>query len=241
LTSPAHFRLARQNLLGHSTQAKDFGSLVHLLLLQPHLTAHAIAVYPGVADGRDADYKAFAAQNANKLVVDEPTLQRAMGLVERLKARRYKGRALSAFLDESLKEVSLYVREPVTGLRLRARPDIYHPDFIFDLKTTRQSTLDGFCKDAVGFHYDMQAYMYLYVRAVFEGSTVPKPFVFVAVESEEPHSIFTASAGGSFLENGSAKFQRCLALYRSCSDQDYWPDCSEDGELEIEPWQQFNK
>lgn len=47
LRSPAHFHLALANG-GAATAAKDFGSLVHLLLLEPEKTVSALAVYPGV-------------------------------------------------------------------------------------------------------------------------------------------------------------------------------------------------
>jgi len=45
--SPAHFQ-ACLVALPKDSPAKDFGSLVHLLLLQPHLVGQELAVYPGV-------------------------------------------------------------------------------------------------------------------------------------------------------------------------------------------------
>jgi hypothetical protein len=44
-------------------------------------------------------------------------------------------------------ECSVCFTEPVTGLRLRVRFDAYHPDFSFDLKTTRHATASAFARE----------------------------------------------------------------------------------------------
>lgn len=66
------------------------------------------------------------------------------------------------------------------------------------------------------------------------------PFVFIAAETSEPHSISTFEAGTTFLENGVTKLQSCLATFKACSQTGYWPDLSCTTTLEISPWQQYS-
>lgn len=240
LTSPAHFRLA----LGAATsesQAMVFGTLVHQLLLEPGKLGSHVAVFPGIADGRDAAYKAFRTTNAQcgRIVVDEPTFAKAMTVAEKVRATRYRGRPLGRFIEESRCEATIYFTEPATQLRLRARLDAIHPDITFDLKTTRYGCGHAFARSAVDLHYDMQAALYSIARRCVEGGT-SKPFVFIAAESNAPHSTSTLDSGDSFLENGLAKFKWALAAYKACVQCGAWPDQSGHQQLEIAPWQRFD-
>lgn len=238
LLSPAHFQAALV-AAPRNSPAKDFGSLVHLLLLQPQLVSAELAVYPGIGTSRDPDFRAFLARNAYRLAVDEPTFAEAMRLADKVSETTYKGRPLGRFVEESMCEASIYFTEPATGLRLRIRLDAYHPDISFDLKTTRHATPAGFSRDAVELGYDLQAFMYGLGRRLYEGAQTA-PFVFIAAETGPPHSIGTFEAGTTFLENGAAKFQSCLTTFKACTETRYWPDLSCNTTLEITPWQQFS-
>ena len=239
LVSPAHYQ-AELLKPGCSSKAMDFGSLVHALVLEPKSVGQDFAVYPGHADGRDKDYKAFLANNAGRLIVDEPTFAKGRRLAEKTLERQVLGRPFGDFVAEGQPEVSIYAQEPTTGLMLRTRLDLYHPEVTFDLKSTRHGQLRPFLRDAVEMHYDLQAFMYTFVRTLYEGRERPAPFVIIALESAEPHSIHQISAGETFLENGAKKLQEVLTIYTACSQQNYWPDASCDAVAEIEPWQNFS-
>jgi hypothetical protein len=238
LVSPAHFQ---QSLAKPSapSAAKDFGSLLHLLLLEPGKVGAELAVFPGVGSARDRDFKVFLAANSHRLAVDEPTFARARRLAEKVATTNFRGRQIWRFLEESRKECSLYFTEPTTGLRLRSRFDALHPEFTFDLKTTRHESAGSFGRDALALGYDLQAAMYTLGRGVFEGKRPSPPFVFITAESLAPNSVCTLLAGPTFMENGVAKLQECLTTYKACTMVGHWPDLGCHSTLEIQPWQQF--
>lgn len=238
LVSPAHFRASLTETKS-SSAAQDFGSIVHLLLLEPERIGSDLAVYPGIGSGRDRDFKTFLSANSHRLAVDEPTFAQARRLVQKIASTRFRGRALIKFIEESMTECSVYFTEPATGLRLRVRFDAFHPDFSFDLKTTRRHDSSGFAADAVDLGYDLQAFLYSTARRLFEGTSAAAPFVFISAETSSPHSVCTHLAGDSFLENGALKLQECLATYKACLTVDHWPDLSCHTTLEIGHWQQF--
>ncbi|MDP2449114.1 MULTISPECIES: PD-(D/E)XK nuclease-like domain-containing protein [unclassified Polaromonas] len=239
LISPAHFQASLLNLHS-SSKAKDFGSLVHALVLEPQQVGNEIAVFPGLADARNKDYKAFEAANPARLVIDEPTFRKGLLLAEKIKYRRVRGRFFGDFLAEGQAEVSIYFQEPTTGLMLKVRFDLYHPEISFDLKTTRHATSSAFLRDANDMGYDFQAFMYTFGRSLYEGSASAKPFEFIAAESDEPHSIHVITAGESFMNNGAKKFQEILSVYSSCMAAEYWPDSGGDLVAEIDHWQAFS-
>ncbi|MFC6281169.1 PD-(D/E)XK nuclease-like domain-containing protein [Polaromonas aquatica] len=239
LESPAHFQ-ANLLSLNKATKAMDFGSLVHGLVLEPHLIGNEFSIYPGIADGRASEYKAFLTKHASRMVVDEPTFARARRLAEKILHRIVFGRAFGDFVNEGTPEASIYVEEPTTGLMLRTRLDLYHPEHSFDLKTTRHGTINAFIRDAVDMHYDFQAFMYTIARSLYEGRSTPAKFVFIAAETEAPNSIHQITAGQSFMSNGAKKFQEVLSVYSACMQTGFWPDSSGNAEAEIEPWQSFS-
>lgn len=238
LISPAHFQ-AGLVACEKSSDARDFGTLVHLLVLQPHLASRELAVFPGIADRKSA-FEDFALMHVGKLVVDEPTFAEGRRVAQRVMETRYKGRPLQKFVEESIPEATIYFTEPSTGLRMRIRLDALHPEISFDLKTTRFALARSFMRDAVDKDYDLQSYMYTLGRCLYEGVTIPKPFVFVAAENSAPYSVSTYQAGETFMSNGAAKFEACATAFKACTESGYWPDLSGDGTLDIEPWQQFS-
>jgi hypothetical protein len=239
LTSPAHFQAALVTPF-KSTDAMEFGTLLHLLVLEPLQLGNEVAVFPGVASKRTTEYKEFAAQRANKLIVDEPTFDEARRLSEKVLTTMYRGRPLQKFIEESIPEATVYFTDPDTGLRLRVRMDAYHPDITFDLKSTRFGDPRAFARDAVDLHYDMQGFMYSYGRCLYEGTQALRPFVFITAETAAPYSVSTLTASAAFMDNGAKKLQASLIAYKACTASGYWPDLGTDGEVDIEPWHQFN-
>ena len=240
LISPAHFRQNLRNPV-QPTEAMQLGTVVHLAVLEPHHLGREVAVYPGIKESRAPEYKQFVRDNAGKILIDEPTYAAVRALATRILERRYKGRALGEFIAESRREATIYFTEPTTGIRLRVRFDILHPEISLDLKTTRQCTSAAFVRDAIDLHYDLQAFLYSAARALFEGTSTTRPFVFIAAETDAPHTVSLVTAGQSFLENGGRKLQRCLTLVAACKQTGLWPCADEDGTAEVTLWQAYDR
>lgn len=241
LSSPAHFQAQFTEPNGAS-KAKDFGTLVHTLVLEPHRLALDYAVYPEKRDGRDTAFKAFVAAHPGQQVIDEVQLHEARTAAERLLGRRVslnekdKGRPFGDYLAESEREVCVYYTDPTTGVRCRTRFDVRHPEVILDVKTAAMIARATWLQSALKLHYDMQAYMYSLADCLYSGREHPRPFIFVVAESESPYSTSVFRAGESFMREGASKYARALSAFAACSRVDYWPDQGEDAVLEIEPW-----
>jgi|GEM_PF-5167877 len=94
-------------------------------------------------------------------------------------------RSESAFLlAEGLPELSIFARDPATGLMFRIRPDILRTNlWMVDVKSTASASPDLWCSTASRFGYHLQEAVYC---SVFEWATsIPASgFGFVAIEWE---------------------------------------------------------
>lgn len=236
LQSPADYCLALSEEHA-STDSMDFGTLVHLLVLQPHLLFAQVATYPGVYDGRKTDYKEFVAKHPGMLVVDEPTMHLAEMARDKLLDQMVMGRRFGDFVVEGEKEVCVYYTDPSTGVECRTRHDLLHPEAIFDVKTALCADLKPWTKQLLTLSYDMQAYMYSLSDCLYSGRNNPLPFIFMGVENGRRLSTFARRAGVSVLQEGASKYQRAISAFAACEKVDYWPAPGGEETIELEFWQ----
>ena len=235
LVSPAHYK--DQFFNGYNgSKSKDFGTLLHTLLLEPHRLAVDYAVFAGRKDGRDRDYKDFCAENPGKAVIDDVSLQEARTLAEKMMHRLVRGRPFGDYLAEGEKEVTIYFTDPTTGVKCKTRIDLLHPEIVFDVKSAVSVVQHEWLRQALNFSYDMQSYMYLLAECLYSGRDKPLPFVFVVGENDRPYSVSAFTAGESFLTKGAGKYQAALTGYAACSRINHWPDLGEEDTLELEHW-----
>lgn len=235
LVSPAHYlqALLRPN---KSSDAMDHGTLLHALVLEPHTFNRVAAVFPG---DLAKEGKAFKAENADRICISLTDYFKLMEQAERVRAACFRGRPFERFIEEGKVEASIYYTDPSVGLPCRVRMDLLHPEFTFDLKSTRHGLPSAFQRDALGMHYDLQSYMYSLARCLFEGVEEPKPFVFVQAESAAPHSVLFRPATKALLANGKQKYEAALGGVKACMVTDMWPAPHGEVELDVEPWDVF--
>ena len=235
LISPGHYI---DSLVSFKrTDAMDKGTLLHALVLEPHTSPEVMAVYPGSL--KTPDGKAFVAANPDRICISLADLLLLKVAAEKTRYSLFRGRPFFKFIEEGEVEPAIYFTDPTTGLKCRTRPDLNHPDFIFDLKSSRHASAMIFQQDAVSMHYDMQAFMYSMARCLFEGTTIPKPFVFVKVESSAPNSVHFMPSKQAFLENGFDKYAAAMGAIKACTDADLWPTLQGEVDMDLLPWQAF--
>lgn len=135
------------------------------------------------------------AESEGKIVLSQYDWNRAL----RAAAALQDESKLKPILAEGRAEVDMFVTEPETGIRLKARMDWITPEYTLDIKTftaQRGKSIDKAVTAAI-YHegYYRQAYFYSLIRALKAGQdplTGPQKgpeFINVFVESEEPHEV----------------------------------------------------
>jgi exodeoxyribonuclease VIII len=215
LTSPAHFKhfVLDKNSKQKSTSAMELGTLIHTVVLEPHTFDDNYIVYDGDtnADGSVPRASARLLENKHPLhkVVSKKWYETACKA--RMNIESYPAANNLIYSKDAEYEPSYFAECPDTGLKLRVRPDMIDlgNGVIVDLKTTSAKSKYEFMKDATyNYHYDLSAYMYLYVVYLLTGKQCDFYFFTVGKEDFVPVAVYKAS--NTFLEAGKSKFFKAI-------------------------------
>jgi hypothetical protein len=213
------------------TEAMRFGTLVHCALLEPELFAKQYHVIEKL-NRNSKEYKEAVKNADGKEVLFIEELQDLTGALEAVN----KHKIASELLKNGKAEQSIYWHDKETNILCKARPDYMTNDYIVDIKTTNDASLKG-CQRAIEAHgYHIQAAMIL---AAFEAISGRKctNFINIFIESKRPYIITNVVMSDQILEKGFKDFRRGLAIYKQCSENNYWPSyVDEIEEIQLSPW-----
>ena len=234
LKSPAHYR-ERLTAPAGTSASMAFGSLVHLLVLEPSTLPFEYHVVP-----QKTRRARTAHTEDSRILITEVELHEARRVADRVLATPVLGRPFFKFVEEGKPELTILFDDPTTSVACRSRIDLWHPDIVFDLKTSRHACPVAFRRSALELHYDMQAYMYSLADALLERREAANPFYFLAAENTAPHVVQVVKAGEPFVRNGQSKYQHAIALYKACSELEHWEPIAHESTLELDPWEAFD-
>jgi exodeoxyribonuclease VIII len=217
------------------TEEMNFGSLVHLALLQPHLLESSVAFLPDDMPNRVPDRSRYAkkpspetlaacarwdewtAENAGKQIVKHETFERVLGIQASIMANPDTA---IYFEGEQLREASLFWER--FGVKCRARLDILKSGEIVDLKTCGDASRQGFAKDIGKRRYAHQGEHYLDgARAC--GRAV-SAFTMIAVETNPPFLCAAHQLGETSISIAKSENKRDLAIFKKCQESGIWPN-----------------
>ncbi len=223
--APALYKWRRENP-SIPTPAMRMGTLVHTAILEPDRMSELI-VAP-VIDRRTAagkaEWAAFLIESEGKEIVEQAELDKLKNIRDAVWAHPAAGKLLAMIREV---ETSIFWKDKDTGVDCRCRPDaILTNGVILDIKTTKDARPDEFAKSIANYRYHVQAPFYSdgYLEAFGEK---PKSFVFVAVETEEPHLVAVYVASDTMKLRGRVEYQQDLRTYARCVETDTWPGLPE--------------
>ena len=229
----------------------DFGHLAHRLVLgegarfevlHPEVVGllkdGSVAANPRATAGwKQAEKDARA---AGRVPVAADDHAKAVAMVSAVRGHETAG----PLFAEGRAEVSLFAEDPVTGARLRARPDWWtevdgRPTFV-DFKTAVTAEPDSFTRKATqAFGYHVQAAFYRRVAALLGLGDVR--FLFVACEKQAPHLVSVVEFDGDALAEADRLVTQAIGTYAECVAVNLWPGYPPGIHLaSLPPWQQAN-
>jgi hypothetical protein len=236
LRSPKHYR----QMIDHRVEktAFDFGHAVHAKILGVGMDVavipEALLAKNGAASTLEA--KAFIAQaRADGLVPVKADVLAEVDSIAEAVLTHPKASALLQLPGHA--EVSLFGRDPDTGVRLRGRIDYLTDTAInVDVKTTNDVRRHNLARTIVNFGYDIQSEAYRHLLRI--NGLDPAPTVLIFVEKEPPHEVRVVSfANPLWALGGERAMRRAIDTYAACLATDTWPgDDDQPGEPEpIDP------
>ena len=171
----------------------SLGDALHALLLEPERFDESyLALDAGASPPAGLDDQGAAARTW--LSIDESLALKAM----RRAVLTYARAPLGEWFARGEKELSIYWTDDHGG-RWKGRPDCFTEDVILELKTASDVRPARFAKSRRRYGYDLQAALYIEGIARLTGRR-PR-FLYVAVESSRPHTVWLHEPTEAELEN----------------------------------------
>ena len=234
--SPRHLKWE----MDHPREESDalrIGKNVHLMFenteeFQRRLV-HVPVFVGKTKDGKDSTRSKEAAEKKadflaglppDAIIASDDEMDMYAGILNSMREKKFVNR----LLKDSIKEVSLFVEDPETGLTLACRPDfITNLGDCCDLKTTRNASHSAF-RSAIfsdspsSPFYILQAAHYAYCMKI-AGLGDGKRFTFVAIEKEGPHDFAVYTVDEGHLDIGERWRKKLTKTYADCLQSGRWP------------------
>jgi hypothetical protein len=195
------------------TPAMQLGTLVHLMVLEPHLFDDKVAVAEKV-DMRTKAGKEYKKQfdelNRGKLIVSPETHKTASRMAENVLGHP----RASELLEFTEREIASF--KQYDEILIKGKADIWAPgQYVADLKTTTDASegTTGFAKSILNFQYYKQAAVY---QELFD---VDK-FYFIAVENKEPYLVNTFFIDEDYINAGKKLMRKAIKRFKDLQGAD---------------------
>ena len=214
--SPAHFKRGEFK----QTAAMAMGSATHSAILEPESFAKQYVTLPDGKDRRSTEYKALCAEyGADNVLVSADSCQIG-ALQSAVRANPVARKWL--YQEEGRNELSVYAKDPETGVLVRCRFDrLLDRGFSPDLKTTTDASPRGFSNAIAKYGYAFQAAFYLDTYYWATGDVLDG-FGFIAVESKAPHNVMCYRLDDESIEVGRNQYRAALNTYANCLESGRW-------------------
>lgn len=221
-------RMAKEKSLKHFKRFMDegepdkpafaFGRAFHTAILEPEKFEASVIVFDETKTRSSKAFDKFEAANQGKDILLPDEFEMIRGMRESF----YNHPIARHIITGAAIEASCFWQDQATGVDCRARLDILALDMVWDVKTARDASYEGFKKDADTYGYHRQAPWYIDAAEATTGRKM-ESFGFVVVEKEPPFEIQIFIYDQDKIEEGRAENRRDLATFAICQKNNDWP------------------
>ncbi len=122
-------------------------------------------------------------------------------------------------------EQSIFWIDPETQMLCKCRPDIWHDNFIVDLKTTEDASEAEFRRSIAKYGYHIQLGM-IQEGLKHQENIDMRNFLFLAQEKKEPNLNAVYQLDEESIAIGIQEFKETLWEIKECHEKDYFPGYS---------------
>ena len=207
--SPRHYLNALENPEHKDSPALLFGRLVHQAILETH-RPQGYVIRPEGMKFNTKEGKAWR-DGQTLPVIDLEDAERITSI-----AGAVHEHPLGKEIMAGSTEVSVFKKDPSTGLLLKARIDCMAGSRIIDIKTTEDASAASFAKSCQAFGYARQAAFYGMVTGCWD-------FTFLAVEKEAPYACQAFRIAKGCIQTAIQQIRLDLDRIKECITLQDWP------------------
>ena len=234
LRSPKHYKYKYRNdgyVKIAPSPAMEFGSAFHMYVLER--SKFVDHYYIGekfdrrTKEGKEAHKESLKNAEGRTLISDDDFFKITTMF------NSLDGQALE-LITGARYEKSIYWTDPDSGLLCKCRPDIWHPNFIVDLKTAADASPQAFQRAFFNSGYYIQVAMMSEAIKHTEGREM-RNFIDLAIETSEPYVHCIYPIAEFAVMQGIHEFKATLLLMKECFESGEFPGYNTQ-ELTIPAW-----
>jgi hypothetical protein len=185
--SPKHFLTAWKGPRDEeATEAQETGKFLHSLLLERDITkyvARPLDEKGSLVRSNSKDYAAFLAANTGKTPIHPDIYNKAKEAL----AAFSENKMIDGLMKNARIENSVYAIDHASGLKVKARPDVWGPGYIVDLKSTK--AIDNHYERTIfSSRFDFQLAHYAETIKQATGELI-KDYYILAFERQAPYGM----------------------------------------------------
>lgn len=234
LQTPAHFKHHMQKVPDEESDLMKLGTAVHCALLEPGEFSTRYVLAPRKYDKRlkadKAEIAALEAAYPNKTLVTPEEAEKLHRVVAGIRQHRMASTLLSC-PGES--ELSIFWRDPLTGLNLKVRIDrLAHygvGNSLVEVKTTEDASRWCFEKKVVEMDYDMRAIMYQ--DALEKAYGLHAQIVWLVIERDTGF-VTTYKPPLEMIQRGKSRYEEARLALAKARASNHWPSYQSGDEIE---------
>lgn len=199
----------------------EFGNAFHSFVLEPEEFDKRYIVMPKVNRTTVAGKKAYneVKEKAQGRYVIAHEAHETILAMSRSIDKHPEARSL---IEGGFYEKSLYWNDKDTNVLCKVRPDIWHENFICDLKTTSNAAYHSFQRDLYEFSYHIQVGMMQEALKTLYNVSLNN-FIFIAVEKVVPHAVAIYTLDEQSIAQGVEEFKSILFEFKQHQTANDWP------------------
>ena len=197
------------------------GSALHEMIMEPHLFKSNYIVMPKV-DKRTKEgkllYENFLIEAEGKTMLDTEEME----MIGEMVTNATNNKTFMALLENSHRELSAYLIDEKTGLKLKMRPDILcqTKSTIVDIKSCLDSSPKAFKGNVYSYSYSISA-------AFYSDFLERENYIFSAIEKSQPYQTSLYALSDDMVEYGRNQYRLALNLLKWSYANNYWCDHNE--------------
>lgn len=191
-----------------------FGSLVHALILEPHLVDEEFAVW-SKSKGTE-EYKKFLEDNKGKDIVTPTAWSNGQFILQQAKESPF-----FKYVEGGEAEKTMCGK--LHGMPIKVRADYIKDDYILDIKTTSMDISDTYNIQRACANYGYALSSALYLDMFKKKMPKLKRFLFWFINKQSGNSVLI-EASEEFLEFGRNQCKEAASIYKEANKTGNWED-----------------
>lgn len=222
--TPLHYWYEYESGLAKTEESKEhfvFGSAFHTAILEPHLFHKEYVVSPKfdrrTKQGKiDAEF--WNIEHQGKQSLDQEQYDKIIAMNKVVQA---SDQAMTIINNAKI-EQSFFWKDEETAVGVKARPDIWQPTVIGDLKSSMDASQYTFEKSIYTYGYHIQAAMIREAHQILFEKDI-EDFVYIVIEKEPPYAMAIYILDESALIKGADDYKKLLFRLAECRYNKLWP------------------